>query len=132
MFLLVITYTCQVHKVPNNHSPQSSNPLHAVLKPKDENYRFDFVLCPAEARPLLRTVDRQSSLVGMRNYAILLAFLLSGLTEHELRHLRWSQAAAGSPAARKLYPMRFLSSTSSISMLPVSPACSCAVAKSVC
>ena len=84
-------------------SAKPSNPLRAVPRPKNENYRSAYILCPAEARLLLRVVDRQSSLVGKRDYAILLTLLLTGLTEDELRHLRWSQVDAGLPVVRLVF-----------------------------
>jgi integrase len=49
---------------------------------------------------LLRAVDRQSSLVAKRDYAILLTLLLTGLNEAELRHLRWSQVHVSSQPVR--------------------------------
>ena len=70
---------------------KSYNPVHGALKPKERNYQHAYLLRPAEARALLRAVDRQSSLLGKRDYALLLTLLLTGLPAGQLRQLRWKQ-----------------------------------------
>jgi len=67
------------------------NPLRCTPKPTLESYKHAYILRPAEARSLLRAVDRQSSLIAKRDYALLLTLLLTGLPEADLRKLRWSQ-----------------------------------------
>lgn len=47
------------------------------------------VLRPDEARCLLRAVDRRVTLVGSRDYALLLALLLTGIPAGDLRRLTW-------------------------------------------
>lgn len=90
------------------------NPLRCAPKPKQESYKHAYILRPAEARSLLRAIDRQSSLIAKRDYALLLTLLLTGLPEADLRHLRWSQldltpqavllTSSGAASARELPP----------------------------
>jgi integrase len=70
-------------------SAKPFNPIRGVPKPDETNYQRAYILRPFEARALLRSVDRQSSLIARRDYAILLTLLLTGLTQDQLRHLRW-------------------------------------------
>jgi integrase len=74
--------------------------VRAASKPQPHNYQNAYVLLPSEARALLRAVDRQASLIAKRDYASLLAALLTGLPEARLRGLRWHDVAPlASPAA---------------------------------
>ena len=74
-------------------SAKPFNPVRAVLKPDDSNYRRAYILKPSNARALLRAVDRQTSLLGKRDYALLLTLLLTGLSEAALRQLCWKHLA---------------------------------------
>ena len=65
------------------------NPLIGASKPAVSNYRNAYLLRHSEARALLRAVDRQTSLVAKRDYALLLTLLLTGLPESRLRQLQW-------------------------------------------
>ena len=70
-------------------STRPFNPVLTALKPDPSNYQQAYLLHPPEARALLRAVDRQTSLLGKRDYALLLTLLLTGLSEGALRLLRW-------------------------------------------
>jgi integrase len=71
------------------NSTKFFNPLRGARQPNVKNYQNAYVLTLSEARRLLRAVDRHATLVGQRDYAILLTLLLTGLHESELLCLRW-------------------------------------------
>ena len=72
-------------------SPKSANPVLGISKPDSRNYQTAYILHPDEALTLLEAIDRRTSMVGCRDYAILLTLLLTGMSEDELRRLRWGQ-----------------------------------------
>jgi len=91
------------HLLPGDPLFQNStkffNPLRGAAQPTIKNYQNAYVLTLSEARRLLRAVDRHATLVGKRDYAILLTLLLTGLHESELLNLRWQDLSTTAQGA---------------------------------
>ena len=66
----------------------SSNPVKSVPRPKRQLWANTFFLNADECKQLLAAIDR-STIVGMRNYAMILSYLIMGRRNSELRKLRW-------------------------------------------
>lgn len=78
------------------------NPFRLAVTPAPKNYEHAYVLRPAEARALLRAIDRPTSPLGRRDYALLLTLLLTGLPENDVRCLRWGDPSLTSLPAPAL------------------------------
>jgi integrase len=67
------------------------NPAREGRRRSQERYASAYCLNPQEAQALLDAVDRGSSLLGKRDYALLLACLETGWSIGKVRQLRWEQ-----------------------------------------
>jgi integrase len=73
-------------------TPASSpifNPVQGVLPPRIDSSAHMEVMSREQVQALLAAVDREVSLVGKRDYALILAGLLTGVQAGQLRTLRW-------------------------------------------
>jgi len=66
------------------------NPAKMVDRPKIQQYGKAHPLTSDEARTLLQTIDRETVL-GKRDYALILAYLATGRRNTEIRTLTWGQ-----------------------------------------
>jgi len=64
------------------------NPVRRVKRTRVESYQESMALSSEQARALLAQIDR-TRLVGLRDYALVLAYLLTGARNSEIRTLRW-------------------------------------------
>ena len=71
-------------EVPLAPGNPAARPQRTKIKPYGKTSHLD----AAEVKALLRAVDR-STLVGLRDYALLLAYLYTGRRRDEIRRLRW-------------------------------------------
>jgi site-specific recombinase XerD len=65
------------------------NPAKRVPRRKERHYDNTHYLSGEETRALLGVVDREESVLGKRDYALLLGVLEAGMRVGELRSLRW-------------------------------------------
>ena len=65
------------------------NPAKRVPRRKERHYDNTHYLSGEETRALLGAVDREESVLGKRDYALLLGVLEAGMRVGELRSLRW-------------------------------------------
>jgi site-specific recombinase XerD len=70
------------------HVDPTSNPAANLDRPHVQPYRKATALAQEQAKDLLQAVDR-STIQGIRDYAILVSFLLTGARNTELRTIRW-------------------------------------------
>ena len=69
----------------------SPNPVRGVKRPRYVPRPGLSALSPEEARALLGAIDRETSLVAKRDYALLLMHLTTGLESDHIRKLRWEE-----------------------------------------
>ena len=66
----------------------ASNPVRSIARPKRQLWANTYFLSAEECQALLAAVD-QTSIVGKRNYAMILGYLIMGRRNSELRKLKW-------------------------------------------
>jgi site-specific recombinase XerD len=65
------------------------NPFDQVVWPKIRSYEKPTYLKPADERKLLRTIQRDPSVIGQRDYALFLMLLSTGRPAGIVRKLKW-------------------------------------------
>lgn len=66
-----------------------NNPFTQVEWPKVRSYERPTYLKPADERKFLRTIQRESSVIGQRDQALFLTLLSTGIAAGEVRRLQW-------------------------------------------
>ena len=83
---------CQEKGVDGGHVP---DPAAHIPRLQERKYSKSLYLGEAELQALLAAIDHQSSIIGQRDYAIILALLSTGLKPKEVRELRWGDLVRG-------------------------------------
>ncbi len=71
------------------------NPARQAHRPAVKAYERASCLSAQEVQALLRAVDRETSVVGKRDYALLLTCLATGWTIGKVRRMRWGEGEEG-------------------------------------
>ncbi len=80
-------------------SPPGFNPACLPPRPSRPHYQDLIYMSSEEAQALLAAVDRDRSLVGKRDYALLLLALRTGLESGQIRAIRWGDLILEGDAA---------------------------------
>ena len=67
---------------------RDDNPARDAPRPRVMQYSDAYYLTPEEASTLLKVIDR-STILGQRDYALFLAYIMLGRRNSEIRKLRW-------------------------------------------
>lgn len=70
-------------------SVKGFNPARGVKPPGMKAYKNTVPLCREEAEALLGAIDKDSSVLGKRDYALVLVHLTTGQSPGEIRKLQW-------------------------------------------
>ena len=98
------TYVSQVYLIPSpvGESPLTpSNPVQSIPRLKSSSYSKSRYLSVEEARALLHAIPRHT-IQGLRDYALFLAYLVTGRRNSEIRTLRYGDFEFESPSVLKI------------------------------
>jgi integrase len=77
---------CQQHQIDPQPVP---DPAHGAPRLKERKYSTSNYLGLDELHALLNAIDKDTSILGKRDYALLLTLLTTALTPDQIRHLRF-------------------------------------------
>lgn len=83
---------CQEHGLDRGQVP---DPAAHIPRLKQRKYAHSHYLAETELRALLNAIDHQSSILGQRDYALILFLLSTGLRPKQVRELRWGDLQRG-------------------------------------